>query len=1321
MPDYLGRVEIPEVAPSGTFPITPQYGYGYVLDPPISIHRFGTVNAKVEQRFLLGDGAKRFRLQCQLTETLRQSLRDFWESRKGAYQPFGLDWPNDNGIGTTAYTVRFNLEPISWEYLCDALSMSGLTLVEIKTADFPSYALNSTETRFPGAGLEAALLAQDQVFIPLVKLTPKEAAVGDIFVSDRRCTIGAQLYLARLTDWDGISQEIGGASDFAMFKFGNADRAMRELANDTDLWNARFLFSFFHVGTGIKLDLWTGTVNDWGMDSGPEFWMSAMDGLYELGLPFPTRKVSRQCWKIFKNAANGCPATGLHDGEPCDKGFATDKGCRYHGRDDSFGGIIASPQLVNIKTDIVKWRYMSESVTVRSDSIYDQVVRHIYTDVPMPVTAPIAAGREEDAYYDALAIVSEGPIQAFDSEPTKHCLDDQPPHGPGSLGWRCSLGADPNTDAFSLGQGNPQIYGAERAAGTAFAELRRKDPKQFQLSSLEEHKMQVTISGGMGGYYWTAPGSRSTTTCLTNPVWIVVNALLRSLGLRFALASEQEAVFDCAAAVAAASICNDVVAKIVGSGTETQFKFIGALAEQKPLRDWITDILMGCLGYFTFANGKLRIGLRTNASAVEAFTAGNILFNSLRLGPIQPPPGESVFNHLTANFADEEYDFSRSSLAVYDLDHALKIGSATAPLFLQSELNLAGVSTKSRAARIISTRLRENLGGIIESEWRAARQLGFKTTVLALKMEAGMVCSLTHEDMPGGAGNFRITGWRLNKDYSIDISARTVTGSMYDLTTGPKPADVPISALPVELYRIPSGLVWHPYKVQPDAADPMFGEDDWNFGLEQVYETMGDGTSLASLQVTGKLPVNEFILNVNAPEIRNMTQATTGGFILGGKTYYIAICAKDAAGKLSPPSNIWMVTVPAGTNTNTLTISQITWPTGGETGYEVFGSDVDAMVCEQASGLGNPASIPLTDAFKRSTWGMPSPFAKLIRARVKRVDHAGVVGIAIESVGANTITVSALADPADDWDERDLSIIMKSAGGLLPLWNFHCTSYNPTTGVFTCTPDPQAAGVVAGDVLIIRTKPTTFSSTTIGDAKFVNKLAPSGLTVNEEKGNLVRIIAGTGRGQHRRIASNTATVLTIDSIWETTPDATSRFIIEVAEWGYVADATPTINADPALETTMVIPTDNFPEQTVLVQAFEVDLNDVESSDENSPLREVYLPGGEGSAAWRAEGYYEVSVVAGHAIVNLTYGVNQRVLLTEATIIDAPLGVVGPVTWTLILDQDATGEWDITLDALYFADLSGLIKTLNTRSQIDWIIDADGNNCINSVITGSPRP
>lgn len=825
MPDYIGNIAVPEILPSGVFPIVPDYPHGRAHAPEVVVHQFGSGNAKIEQRFLLGTGAKRFTVRkAWLRDSDRIAVRNFWESKYGPYGAFTYNAPNDDGLGTTAYTCRFANEPLSWEMLTDAVCSLGVTLIEIPSSS-PTYPPNQTVTRFPPQALKDALLSQVQQIIPLIKIQPLQSGYPAIYVSDRRCTVGSQFYQARLLEFDGISQGMGNEADEAQFAFGNADRAMRDLANDVDLYRAALEFSLFHVGTGIKLDLWKGEIVNWACDAGPEFRVTAADGLYELNLPYPTRKISRTCWKPFNSV--GCPfATAgaldlVHfpnaDASKCDKGYETANGCLAHGMKRHYGGILAEPQSVRIKDNSTgTWgfgRSPLTSVSLVADSIYDQVLPEIYTDSNMPVNCKIAAGRDESDFYEALGIVGEGPLVAFGSG---HKLDGQYHHGyPGSFGLRQVLGSDPAgaQDWFSLDQSGDQTGGNWRkvfsgnstykdtfAAGTAFLVIRRSDAKGLQLSRPGEHQMEAVVAQGMKGWVWTSPGVRIWGPPLTNPVWIAVNMLLRARGIRlgeFATAQQldlAETLFDVDAAIAAASICDEQVTKLVGTGTETQFKFRGVIQEEKPLRDWLQEVLMNCLGYYTFAFGKLKIGVRVNSSAVEAFTEGNILFRSLQLAPLRPS-----FNHLTANFADEDFEFVANSVAVYDIDHASLIGGGAGPLFLKSTVNLAGSSSKSQASRIVAVRLREELGGITLDEWKRARQLAFRTTVLALNTEPGMVCSMTHPDMPGGSGEFRVTGWRLNRDYSIDIQGRTATDSMYDLVSGPKPADVVPDQVPEEI------------------------------------------------------------------------------------------------------------------------------------------------------------------------------------------------------------------------------------------------------------------------------------------------------------------------------------------------------------------------------------------------------------------------------------------------------------------------------------------------------------------------------------------
>lgn len=847
MTEYLGNVEIPDIVASGVFPVVPDYGFGVAQAPRVAIHQFGSGNAKIEQRFLLGTGSRRFTVRrLQMNEADRIALRNFWEIAYGPYGAFTYNAPNTNGIGTTAHTCRFVNEPLSWEYLSDCISSVGVTLIEIPDPeDAPVYNLVDTLTRFPSYALEQALLSQVQTVIPLVKIQPRESGYPGIYVSDRRCTIGEQLYQPRLVDFDGIAQGMGGESDQAQFNFGNADRVMRDLTNDVDIFRAGIEFSLFHVGTGLLLNLWKGEIVDWSMDSGPVFTVTAADGLYELTLPYPTRKISRSCWKCFDDGL-GCPFTAQSTGmdtehfetaesSSCDKGYDTPNGCLAHGMKHYFGGVLAEPQGVRIKDNSTGvWgfgRSQFTSTSIISDSIYDQVIPEIYTDdetwtdsegntmVGMPVNCKIAAGREESDFYQALGIIGIGPI-TLHPDMSRHTLDGQNNHGfPGKNGFRWVPGNDPagQYDFFSLDAvagflsgldwrkvvAGSSVFTDNFSAGVAFLTIRRTDEKGIQLSRAIDHQIQAVVLKGLQGWIWTAPGYRYLAH-LTNPIWIVVNALLRARGLQFADAAACESYFDVDSAIAAAAVCNDWVSPLIGTGLEKQFKFRGVLQEQKPLRDWIQEILMNCLGYYTFAFGKLKLGVRCNSSVREAFAPGNILFNSLQLSPLKPS-----FNHLTANFADREYNFSGNNVSIYDVDHARLIGGENTPQILTSSMNLSGTCTKSQAARIITTRLREELGGINAEHRKAGRSLAFKTTVLALKVEPGMVCSLSHPDMPDGwidgapeeqYGEFRVTAWRLNKDYSIDVAGRTTVDEMYDLTVGPKPADVVAGAIPTGDY-----------------------------------------------------------------------------------------------------------------------------------------------------------------------------------------------------------------------------------------------------------------------------------------------------------------------------------------------------------------------------------------------------------------------------------------------------------------------------------------------------------------------------------------
>src|ERR1035438_9811992 len=199
MSDTIGRITVPTVINSGqTFPLTTQYPFGFSVERPVIVHRFGSLDAKQEQRYCAGIGPRKFQFKRPtLNWSESRQLKAFWESMQGPWQAFTYNVPNPDGT-TTGVLVTFEQAPISSEYLRNAAQV-GLSLVEVvDPTAAPAYTISSTCTRFPSSTLSTALLSEVQQIVPLLHIRVRESAVPDIYLSDRRVTIGGQIYLPRL-------------------------------------------------------------------------------------------------------------------------------------------------------------------------------------------------------------------------------------------------------------------------------------------------------------------------------------------------------------------------------------------------------------------------------------------------------------------------------------------------------------------------------------------------------------------------------------------------------------------------------------------------------------------------------------------------------------------------------------------------------------------------------------------------------------------------------------------------------------------------------------------------------------------------------------------------------------------------------------------------------------------------------------------------------------------------------------------------------------------------------------------------------------------
>ena len=193
MSDAIGRIAVPTVINSGqTFPLTTQYPFGFSVERPVIVHRFGSLDAKQEQRYYVGIGPRKFQFKHQnLNWAETNQLKAFWESMGGPWKAFTYNVPNPGGT-TIGVLVTFEQTPISFEYLRNAVQV-GLNLIEVvDPTQAPAYTINSTCLRFPSNALSTALLSEVPQIIPLVQI---QVPAGQTVVVATSSQIGAFLQI----------------------------------------------------------------------------------------------------------------------------------------------------------------------------------------------------------------------------------------------------------------------------------------------------------------------------------------------------------------------------------------------------------------------------------------------------------------------------------------------------------------------------------------------------------------------------------------------------------------------------------------------------------------------------------------------------------------------------------------------------------------------------------------------------------------------------------------------------------------------------------------------------------------------------------------------------------------------------------------------------------------------------------------------------------------------------------------------------------------------------------------------------------------------
>jgi len=288
-----------------------------------------------------------------------------------------------------------------------------------------------------------------------------------------------------------------------------------------------------------------------------------------------------------------------------------------------------------------------------------------------------------------------------------------------------------------------------------------------------------------------------------------------------------------------------------------------------------------------------------------------------------------------------------------------------------------------------------------------------------------------------------------------------------------------------------------PLALQPFADKYSFGPSGYAPHLDQV----NGGNTIA---ISATPPVNTFSQVVIAPVIDYNALVTATGGNLPHETLIAQVFAIDSAGGYGPGSNFTEWTT---TNLTSLATFNVALP-AGSAGYELFiGKDIDHLQ-GQGAVSGTPSSITVT-ILTSIPYGPPDGRAVAWHARGKRVIHAGIAAATVVSSTLSTVVIGIpSAATLNEFAGRYLMLISKyglpssQPLALIPIGGSDTGFPNCTLSVLS----PQGLEVGAGDEVLIMTRSTSATATSITDTGWLSPFAPGGLDAGASAGNILRVL-----------------------------------------------------------------------------------------------------------------------------------------------------------------------------------------------------------------------
>ncbi len=268
-------------------------------------------------------------------------------------------------------------------------------------------------------------------------------------------------------------------------------------------------------------------------------------------------------------------------------------------------------------------------------------------------------------------------------------------------------------------------------------------------------------------------------------------------------------------------------------------------------------------------------------------------------------------NQLTVEFQDKFNDYQQDSLSLVDVDDSTLTGRV-----VSATSTSIGLTNFDQATRALQLQLAKLIRGNTFVE--------FQTTVRGVDLLPGDIIAVTYLKEGFERQPFRIVSLAPGQNYESVL----ITGQWHDddwYTSG--------SASASGGRRTDGADVGLPLPLVGNTLDTD-GVDQ--FGITETDTPLSDGTTSVVLAVGFVAPALVAASGVQIPLVGlNPAIGTTGGTLTGGQTIYYAVSALDSGGAETALSFTIAARIPSGTETNTVTLSGLSF-SPGTSGMNVY-------------------------------------------------------------------------------------------------------------------------------------------------------------------------------------------------------------------------------------------------------------------------------------------------------------------------------------------------------------------------------------------------